>query len=413
MPTTRKKTIMYLAPELPALSATFVYNELNELKAQGHEVYASSVHEPSSFAENSKLSTNDVFYLYNLATSQKLSKFVTMSLTHPLKVASTLLMLLSDIISLGVLNRTALGQIYRFYNAVSLADKIIKSDVEHLHIHFAHVPTDIGMYAAKMASIPFSVQAHANDIFERCWLLKEKIERSKFFATISKYNITHLQQFSRNNEKLKLIHCGVVKRNFQQRKSLPKNDKFVIGFLGRLVEKKGTIYLLQAAKELQDLNSNVVIEIIGNGPELEDLKQYLKKYRVENVSFLGQKPNHEISNWLTRLNCFVLPCVKDKNGDMDGIPVSLMEAMLIGVPVISTKVSGVPELVIANETGLIVETKNSEALSNAILQIIEMSDKELLKIVEQAKTHILTHFELEKETSKLSTLINEDNYENN
>jgi len=407
MSVNEKKNIMFLAPELPALSATFVYNELVELRALGHKVFASSVHEPSNFAENSGLTKDDVFFLYRLTALQKFKSFLKITLKHPKSFVAALFLLLKDVYSLKLLNRIALGQVYRFYVAASLADNIVQNNIKHMHIHFAHVPTDIGMYAARMALITYSVQAHANDIFERGWLLNEKIQRSKFFATISEYNIKHLHSFSTANNKLKVIHCGVDRRRFQARTVLPNNKQLKVGLLGRLVEKKGTIYLLKAALKIKNSDTDVTIEIIGDGPLLGELKAFVKNNNLNNVSFLGKKPNHEISQWLNYLDCFVLPCVKDKNGDMDGIPVSLMEAMIIGIPVISTNISGLPELIINKETGLLIETKNIDELAEAIYTIKAMDKVELLKLTESARSHILNNFEIVTETTKLSKLIEE------
>lgn len=401
--------LMYLAPEVPALSATFVYNEILALKALGYPISIVSVHKPENSIDKSTATLlGHVSNLYTENVIHKLFCLFKIILNKPQQFFSALRLLIRDILSIGLFSRNSLGLCYRFFASTSLAVKIIENDIQHLHVHFAHVPTDIAMYAAKLTNIEFSIMAHANDIFQRGWLLKEKIERCKFFATISEYNQQYLSQFTKTKDKLKIIHCGVDQHKFITRKQQPKNSKYIFGFLGRLVEKKGVHILLQSITKLKETNNNFELQIVGDGPEKEQLFSIMENKHIEqHVNFLGKMPNSEVSKWLANLNCFVLPCVKDVNGDMDGIPVSLMEAMLMGVPVISTTISGIPELIIDDETGFLAKTESVEDLVEKMIQTMTCNPQKIDLITDNAVKHVIKHFDINKNAIKLSDYINE------
>jgi glycosyltransferase involved in cell wall biosynthesis len=146
-----------------------------------------------------------------------------------------------------------------------------------------------------------------------------------------------------------------------------------------------------------------------DGPEKNRLMAIVKKEQLENyVTFLGQMPNDKVPSWLNTLNCFVLPCVKDKNGDMDGIPVSLMEAMLKGIPVISTDISGLPELIIANKTGVTATANSIDSLADALEDIKSMSLIKRNELVQDSLNHVQKKFDLRVNVNQLSNYINSE-----
>ncbi len=369
--------IAYLAPEIPGPSSTFVYNEIFSLESkQNIKVVPFSVHRPvltdKALPEVKELASR-THYLYGQSLGKILISNVLFLLKSPVAFIKALMACLSDVFRSLKSPKLSVGICYRFLMGVFLAKQLIDKQVRHLHIHFAHVPTDIGMYASLASGVPFSVTSHANDIFERGWLIKQKVDRSAFFATISEFNVRWLNRYSVNANKLKVIRCGVDSALFSPRRDKTKSAPVVFGFLGRLVEKKGAEVLIAACKHLESQGvKSFRVELVGDGPLENDLKLQVKHLELDGyVNFLGALPHAEISPWLSQLDYFVLPCVKDTQGDMDGIPVALMEAMLTGIPVISTNVSGIPELVIANETGLVTKTRDSKHLSLILQQAID------------------------------------------
>ncbi len=400
--------IAYLAPEIPALSATFVYNEILELGKLGVEVKAFSVHRPAHIASESSLTElkKAVFHLYEISKGQVVLDNFNMLFRNPIGYLKAATRLIGDIFRQGVITRSALGLGYRFLYAATLAKQLKQADVQHLHVHFAHIPTDIAMYAAPMAGIGFSVQAHANDLFERGWLLKQKVSRSVFFATISEFNQRFLDDLQADSNKIKIVRCGVDQKWQPPAKSLNKNEVFTIGTVGRLVEKKGIDTLINAISKLVKDGRKVRLQIAGNGPLETELKQQAASLGLsdDRLQFLGALSHDKVADFISGLDVFVLPCKKDKQGDMDGIPVVLMEAMLCGVPVISTELSGIPELVINNLTGLTVPPDNEIELAEAIYQLMDKPET-ALRLVSGAKQRVESEFLLNKNVAKLITLI--------
>ncbi|WP_428243557.1 glycosyltransferase [Gynuella sp.] len=367
--------IAYLAPEIPALSATFVYNEILCLQHLGTEVVPFSIHRPK--AEASESAVQDLKsvtrYLYERTKTKVAIAHLRLLLTYPGAYIKGFGTLIKDMISLRLLTRGALGLAYRFFFAAALADELRRVRAQHLHVHFAHVPTDVAMYAAVLAGISFSVTAHANDLFERGWLLKEKVRRSAFFATISEFNVRFLKDKGADMSRVTVVRCGVDDEQFlapARAESLHATP--VIGVIGRLVEKKGIDTLIEAISLLKQRGHIVELQIAGSGPLEAFFRQRVDQLGIaDNVTFLGAIAHDQVADFLRSLDLFVLPCKQDSNGDMDGIPVVLMEAMLSGVPVISTKISGIPELVIHNETGLLAEPDDAESLAGAVEKFLQ------------------------------------------
>ena len=324
-----KERIAYLAPEIPALSATFVYHEILALREKGFDVLPLSVHPPASPAteECARALAAETVLLYPLGAASFLAAAVVCKLRHPLRYVTTAVMLLGDMATLGFFSRAAAGLFYRFLAAARLARILEAYGCRHLHVHFAHVPTDIAMYAARLAGITFSFTSHANDLFERGWLLKEKVARAAWAMTISEYNRRFLVSQGADGAKIAIVRCGVDVGRFDRRMGEMPDLPPVIGSLGRLVEKKGFDTLVAAAGILARSGKVFRVEIAGDGPLKASLLKQAEQEGVGGlITFLGPVANDAVPGWLAGLNQFVLPCRIDSNGDMDGIPVALMEA---------------------------------------------------------------------------------------
>ncbi len=402
--------IAYLAPEVPALSATFVYNEILQLEELDTEVIPFSVHKPFSEVSNPALDKvkEKVIHIYEYSKSAVILCHLLLLIQHPIRYLGAFKLLLADMLKLGLFSRRAMGLAFRYFYAGKVAKDLMQHQCQHIHVHFAHVPTDIAMYAASFSDISFSVTAHANDLFERGWLLKEKVERAAFFATISEFNQRFLSTLGIKSDKVRIVRCGVDAEQFSQRNNFVRNQPLKLGVIGRLVEKKGIDTLVQAIKVLHYQGEKAELLIAGSGPLKDELARLVFQTGLTSneVKFLGAIPHTQVAEFIESLDAFVLPCKQDKNGDMDGIPVVLMEAMLSGVPVISTKISGIPELVIDKETGLLVEPNNEHALAAAILTL---SNDDILRenMMKHAVTKVQSEFSLQGNTKKLYALFRE------
>lgn len=407
-----KQCIAYLAPEIPALSATFVYHEILALRDKGFDVLPISVHPPAPPATEdcARALAAKTIQLYPHGTSSFLAAAVYCKLRHPLRYLFTASMLLGDMVRVGFFSRAAAGLIYRFLAGARLARILEYHGCRHLHVHFAHVPTDIAMYAARLANITFSFTSHANDLFERGWLLKEKVARSAQAMTISEYNRRFLVSRGADGTKIAIVRCGVDIRRFDARMDgieshlIKEEVTPVIGSLGRLVEKKGFDTLIAAAGILSRSGINFRIEIAGDGPLKADLlKQAEQEDVADRITFLGPVANDTVPGWLSGLNQFVLACRVDSNGDMDGIPVALLESLAAGIPVVSTTVSAIPELIENETSGLIVPPADPQALADAISRLLD-SPNVRSRCISGGKRKVAEEFSEDVNAEKLSRL---------
>ena len=369
-----KDKIAYLAPEIPALSATFVTGEILEMERLNFSVLPISVHRPFSPATESeaKRLSRVTSYLYEQRLSALFFSHLRRLVTRPLRYIRSISLIIEDMFRVGVFSRTAAGLGYRWARAAHLADILHENRCKHLHVHFAHIPTDLAMYASVMEGIPFSFTAHANDLFERGWLLKEKVDRAAFAATISEFNLRYLTSWGADESSIHVIRCGVDPALFESRPPKAPGSPPLLGSIGRMVEKKGFHQLIKACAHLKRQGVSFHLKMAGEGPMEEALKHtVIEEGLTAEISFTGPLAHEEVPGWLKRLDAFVLPCRRDDKGDMDGIPVVLMEAMASGVPVISTAISGIPELIDNEISGLLSESENIEALAEALKRILK------------------------------------------
>ncbi|MCP5380908.1 MAG: glycosyltransferase [Kordiimonadaceae bacterium] len=397
----KEKNIAYLAPAIPALSETFVYNEIFALRERDYKIFPLSIHRPVDVSESIREKMGPVHYLYKDGVIIFIMAFFQCLFTRPMGTLKALGLLISDFFHVGLFNLAAYKLIYQFFAACRAARLFIVNGNEHIHVHFGNVPCQVAMYASAISSIPFTVTSHANDIFEHGLLLKRKAERAKYFVTISDFNRRFLLEIGLPANKIRIVRCGVDLKYDGAEKNT--SEKIRLCSLGRLVEKKGMLTLIDAVALLKERGVPVSLSIAGDGPERGQIeKSIAEKNLTDHVEMIGALDNKDVGPWMAKHDIFVLACQKDKNGDMDGIPVVLMEAMMLGLSVISTRISGIPELIIDGKTGLLVEPKDAEALAEAIVKRdIQHS------LIDNAANHVLSEFGRDVNIDRLETLFNE------
>ncbi len=398
--------IAYLAPEIPALSATFVYNEILEVEKNGIRVTPISVHKPGSPAlePQARDLASRTLYLYATPWPGLVINAVFMLLKNPVQFMTTLSLAMGDAVKTGLLTRTGLGIVFRFFAASTLSRMLLENRCTHIHAHFAHIPTDIAMYASLLTDIPYSFTAHANDIFVRGWLLEEKVRRSAFALAISGFNRDFLAAHGAPVDKIHVIHCGVDPDSFVCRAPSTIHQPVTMGSLGRFVEKKGFDVLLHTCRVLENSGMPFILELAGDGPLRKDLMDRARSLGIQDsVKFLGPLPHDQVPDWIRGLDLFVLACRKDSEGDMDGIPVVLMEAMLTGVPVVSTRLTGIPELVENLKTGYLADPGDPQGLAAAIEKAVT-DDKLRTRIIKEAVIRVSEEFDQTKNARTLAHL---------
>ena len=268
-----------------------------------------------------------------------------------------------------------------FLQAGYIANAAIESgQIQHLHAHFCHGSTTIAMFASRMSGIPFSFTAHAKDIYLQELnpgnLLRKKMRRAEFLVTCTGANEEHLQRLAPKGTKIYKIYHGLDTQlfaNSAQDSPIISDEKMpVVLSVGRLVEKKGFDFLIKACAILKERGRRFQCQIVGGGDGYtETLVQLIKELGLEDtVNLHGAVTQEELRDIYQQATLFALPCLVVDNGDRDGIPNVLVEAMAMRVPVISTDISGIPELIDNNVNGLLVPEKNALAMADAIEKLL-------------------------------------------
>ncbi len=259
----------------------------------------------------------------------------------------------------------------RLYQAAYIGARLPKG--VHVHAHFAGMAARTAYWVREFFGIPFSFTAHANDIFvPRSFAigLDRLIDTASFVATESDYAANYLRaRFPQNATKIHCVYNGLDLSTFP-RADFASEVPLIVS-VGRLIEKKGFSDLIAACRILAESGCNFHCEIIGEGPLENDLRAQIEASRLqEKVTLAGAQSQAEIKRRLAAANLFVLACTTDSSGGTDNLPTVIMEAMAAGLPVVSSTLAGIPEMVQSGTTGELVSPNAPQQLARAIEGII-------------------------------------------
>jgi colanic acid/amylovoran biosynthesis glycosyltransferase len=244
--------------------------------------------------------------------------------------------------------------------------------IKHVHAHWANYPTTAALTTSRLLGIPYSFTCHAHDIFVNCTMLEEKVRTAKFVVTISDYNRRFIKNKSPaiDEKKIHVIHCGVDTGQILISNS-NGSGRFTLVSVARLTKKKGLEYLIKACRILSEKGIDYRCTIVGEGSEGRRLSYLVEESKLsQRVDLVGAVAHEKVLRLLGEAHVFVLPCILSSS-DADGIPVSLMEAMAAGLPVVSTSISGIPELVEDGVSGFLVQPSDESALASAIEKLAQ------------------------------------------
>lgn len=277
--------------------------------------------------------------------------------------------------------RAYLQRLTIFFKAVWAAKALQSSQIQLIHTHFAWLSAAASWIVSQLLDVPFSVTAHAFDIYsEKNDLLNLITDQAAKIITISDINKKNiLKMNSRISEnKIHVIRCGIDLSFFSNENYFrePIGNPLEITSVGSLIEKKGHEFLIKACSKLKEKDIPFHCVIIGTGPQHDYLENLIKENNLVNEVILpGRMSQDWVKERLRSSQMFVLACVTTEDNDQDGIPVAIMEAIAMGVPVISTAVSGIPELIKHEKTGLLVKQRDPDALAAAMIRLSEHPEK--------------------------------------
>ena len=291
--------------------------------------------------------------------------------------------------------------------AARFAREMEASGVTHVHAHWATHPALAANVIHRLSGLPYSFTAHAHDIYVDRTMLEEKIRDAGFVVTISDFNRDLLGRLYGPwaAAKTSVIRCGVDLNAFAPRPARDAAAPFTISCIAGLREKKGQIHLVDAMGILRAGGLDVRCVLVGDGELRGLIEARIAALGLEEcVTLLGHRSREEVSEVLRGSDAMVLPSITTDDGDMEGIPVALMEALATEVPVVASSLSGIPELVEDGVTGLLVPEGDAAAIAAAVRRIRD-DPGEAARMAAAGRERVLEAYDLERNAAELRALL--------
>ena len=394
-----KGTIAYVLKGYPRLTDTFITSEVYRMEQQGLRLRVFVIKpctEPVPSDLLDKIAAKPV-YMPDTTSMSKSSLFKWLSANlkhfmpslrrvirkHPLGILRAAGAAFAQAVRArkGFLAWPRKVYVKEFLQSVMLADMLEQAgDVSHIHGHYCHGATTVTWFASMMTKLPFSFTAHAKDIYlpslNPAGLLRRKMDAARFVITCTDANRDYLENLGSKTPVHCIYHglnaefCNIMK---EQPSARATNGHFRVLGVGRLIPKKGFDILVQACAILQQKRVPFEAVIVAEGGEHEkEIRRLITTNGLQNSVLLpGPMSQTQLFDEYRKASAFCLPCRVLENGDRDGIPNVLMEAMAVGVPVVSTPISGIPELIHDGVNGLLVPSEDPSALAEAFLRLTD------------------------------------------
>lgn len=378
-----RQPVVYLLRSFPRLSQTFIVNEIVALQRLGVPIHVFALTNPQETIVQPQVAQvrPPVQYL-DAHLNRTRSAHTRMALRHPLRYLTTLWYVLRH----RELDRgyTTSSRFRCLTYAVVLASLLRREEqrsgtrLRHLHAHFAHDPTLIALLLHKLTGMSYSFTAHARDLYQiPAAALTERIASARAVVTCCAPNVAYMHGIvpAAMQPKIHLIHHGVDLDGFRPMPQPQVADVPLIVSVGRLVSKKGFGDLVQACRQLHAVGHQFRCVIYGDGPLRDELAALIVRLGLDNVVHLaGACDQRELIPVLQRATIFALTPFVTDDGDRDGVPNVLVEAMACGLPVVSTAVAGIPELITHGHDGLLAQPRDVDAVAAQFRTLLTDAD---------------------------------------
>jgi colanic acid/amylovoran biosynthesis glycosyltransferase len=392
--------IGYFTNSYPRATDTFIRREVLGLRQRGIDVRTFSVrrtgtdHDVGPDVMEEKRNT---YYILPVGPAKLIGANLSAFVNAPKRYIAALVLALKTR-QPGV--RGLVLQLAYFQESVVLALELRRQGITHVHNHLGDNSGTVTLLVSVLMRVGYSITIHGPHIFfdPTHWALREKVRYSRFIACISHYCQSQMMLFSDRADwgHLKIIRCGVDIERFRHNDVREKASKLL--YAGRLAVEKGLPVLFESLRMLVDRGYEFELTLVGDGSDRQDLEKLGRQLGISHrLIFAGYASQDDVREYLRQSDIFILPSFAE------GVPVSLMEAMACGVPVLATYVGGVAELVEPERTGLLVSPADSLALSKAIARYLD--DLELRqKVSRLGRQMVVTNFNLDTEVDKLAGL---------
>ena len=359
----------------PRISETFISNEILLLEQYGFPIHLFSMRRPrESFSHKS---VNEIqaevdylpeslllplprFLYHNLQLAKKRPRIYTRAFNTALRRFS---------------RTRKIATIKHLFQAGYLVHRLLPHrHIVHLHAHFAHSPASVAMFASQLSGLPFSFTAHAKDIYtSNQEQLTEKLLLARFVVTCTEYNRQYLMRLpSSGAVPIYRIYHGINIALFSgSAGKIEPTTPYRVLTVARLTRKKGLPTVFRALRILSDQGVPIQHTLIGDGEDRKHILSMIRKLKLEKVTkWLGTQPHHVVLDHYRQADLFVLGCEVAPNGDRDGIPNVVLESMAMGVPVVTTQISAIPEVIEHGKTGLLVPPGRPEEMAGAMKRLL-------------------------------------------
>ena len=415
-----QRPVAYIMSRFPKLTETFVLDELVAVDRQGVRIELFPLlRERAEIVHPEALPWIERAHYLPFLSAAILRSNVRLLVRHPRRYLGTLAAMIRG--TAGSLN-FLVGGIGIFPKVVHAASQMSALGVRHVHCHFATHPALAGFLIHRLTGIPYSFTAHGSDLHVERRMLCQKIAESAFAVTISRSNAAVIaKECGGSVPKLQVIRCGVDLRRFRpadERDAAPDATDAPTGVttdaelavpgrpasitcIGTLHEVKGQRHLIAALATLAERGINVCCRFVGDGPDRVELEGLVDKLGLRgSVEFLGQRMRSDVLELLAETDILVAPSVPTSGGKREGLPVVLIEAMAAGVPVVASHLSGIPELVENEVTGLTVPPGDPAAIADALTRLL--ADRPLRQRLARAgRERIETEYDLDRNAARL------------
>lgn len=399
---TTNRKLAYLVSRFPKISETFILYEIIELRKLGFEIDIFPLVREREDVQHPEVAslTNRTHYHSVLSIPVILAQLFWLT-RRPIRYFIALWNVIRG--NAGSVKFLIRGLV-AFLLAGLFAKEIKRRGIGHIHAHWATHPALAAYVVHRLTDLPYSFTAHAHDIYVEQAMLREKIVDSDFVVTISEFNRRFLAGLYGQEiaKKVDVIHCGIDLDVFQPRETSQKADLFTVICVASLEEKKGHKYLIEACAQLIKKGVALKCLLVGDGDLRAELEGMIQQHDLsQHVTLLGRQPRDRVGELLAQSHALVLPSIVTSKGKMEGIPVALMEALAMKMPVIATNISGVSELVEHNVTGLLVPEKDASALAKAI-DVIRQDPEAAAALGIRGREKVRAEFDLHTNTEALS-----------
>lgn len=378
--------IVYFLSQYPKVSESFVINEIHDLEQRGHSISVFSLRSPENSIRHSEQANMDVSVSYLPSPSlRSIYTLVRSGISDPSLIPNSMS---------NNKVKPIFGNLYILRHFKNFLSRI---DPDIVHSHFVNWPRLAAQSAADSLDIPFTVTAHAHGLFINSPVTKHILTKAEQVFTVSDYNKNYIKNNYVDRSNIDVVRMGIDPTKFSPSSSINVGDILCVG---RFVEKKGFHYALEAFANLS--GNEYTIRFVGDGPLKDLLLQKVEELDIANqVEFLGRVSDTELIRQYDQADVFLLPCIQASDGDMDGIPVSLMEAMAMRTIPVSTAISGIPELIIHGKNGFLAQPKNINNLTKMLNRALTLGDNSIIR--NNARESVLNEFTIKNNIDRLET----------